>query len=197
MKDKKNLLDYEKRKYEKIWSFPDYREGICPGRLLLQRIPVMQRFKSHKIKTLLDAGCGEGTALKLIKREMPELEVMGMDIASNSIDPRLKDIFTEGCLWNMTDYPKEVDAIFCSDVLEHIPEEKVDDVLFNFSNLSRKLIVLSISFDEDLFGQKLINEPLHLTVKDVFWWMEKLSHLDMKVDCGRIVSNNLDVLLVK
>ena len=52
MKDKKKLLDYEKRKYEKVWAADEYRRAQSAGSLLLKRIPAFDFIKAHDVKTL-------------------------------------------------------------------------------------------------------------------------------------------------
>ena len=197
MRGNKIWRELEQAKYEKVWGTNDYRKAQSPGDIFLNRLPVMDWLKVHNVKTVLDAGCGSGRMLRSLKIKDPSLEVAGMDIAENSIDSRMKDIFIQGCLWDEADFDKNYDAIFCIDVLEHIPTKYVGDVLINLAEHTNKLLFLSASMQEDVFGAKLINEPLHLTVRDVWWWTGMLNQLFMKADFLMASPTNLDAVLTK
>ena len=173
------MIEQEREKYEKIWGIEKFRKSVSPGEQSLKQFNIIEYLKISKVESVLDAGCGDGRFLKLLKKMNHNLVVSGIDIADNAIDFRLKDIFTQGCLWEEEPY-KEVDAITCFDVLEHLPEMYIDKVLYNFNKFSRKLCIVSVCMVEDQFGKE-INEKLHLTVKDLFWWMDKLRRF-FKID---------------
>ena len=172
---KENLRKQERKKYEKLWEFKAYRESGSPGDIFLQRLPVIQWLESHNVRTVLDAGCGTGRMLRSLKKKMPELDLYGMDIAKNSIDPRLNDIFINHCIWDES--PMIYDAVFCTDVLEHLPETKIEKSIANLRSWAKKLLFFSICLKQDNFGKVLIDEPLHLTVKPVQWWLERVMDL--------------------
>jgi SAM-dependent methyltransferase len=173
MKERKSKQ--ERKKYEKVWGFKAYRESGSPGDVFLQRLPVGQWLENHNVRTVLDAGCGAGRMIRSLKRKMPQLDVYGMDIAKNSIDPRLKDVFINQCIWDES--PMVYDAVFCIDVLEHLPEDKVEKSIRNLRSWAKKLLLLSICMKTDNFGKALIDEPLHLTVKPARWWLERIMDL--------------------
>jgi hypothetical protein len=57
--------------------------------------------------------------------------------------------------------------------MEHIPPEKVDDVLAGIAARVKIGAFFSIAFDEDNYG-KLVGAPLHLTLQPLEWWLETL-----------------------
>lgn len=65
-------------------------------------------------------------------------------------------------------------GVICTDVMEHVPEKDVDDVLKDIFSFAEKFVFLSIS-------TKLAKKSLpdgrnaHLTVKPEEWWMEVIS----------------------
>ena len=133
-----------------------------------------------------------------LKKANPEWEVSGIDIAKNALDFRLKDIFTQGCLWEEGAYDDGgYDAITCTDVLEHIPPDHVMDVLRLFRKYSNKCVFLSVCLIDDIFGAKLIGEPLHLTVRKYYWWLEKIRMVGFEVKHAMIQPGLFDCFLVK
>ena len=64
--------------------------------------------------------------------------------------------------------------IYCCDVLEHIPEEKIDKVLAQMAERMRYGGYFSICLQEDLAGKQL-GHSLHLNVKGKEYWEEKIS----------------------
>ena len=73
---------------------------------------------------------------------------------------------------------------FCTDVMEHIPPDKVGVVLDNILKAAQR-VWFSIALFEDACG-KLIGETLHLSVHPFEWWKEQFE----KRDCVFHVSRN-------
>jgi hypothetical protein len=65
--------------------------------------------------------------------------------------------------------------------MEHIPPQRVDDVLANIRDCCRKGAFFQIATRKDVMGQ-LIGQPLHLTVQSADWWAETLSRHWQSVD---------------
>lgn len=154
------MENLEKEKYVKIWSFPEYRR-YSPGECAAPRA----FDKLSMSGTLYDMGCGTGRAGKWFSEK--GLDVTLVDFAPNA--PEVDLPFIEACLWEI-DLPKK-DYVYCVDVLEHIPPERVDEVISNLKSCG-KTLYLQIHCHEDGFG-KLINEKLHLTIKPQEWWVDK------------------------
>ena len=150
----------EKAKYEHIWKHAAYRDHT-PGYHDLDKVPLIEALRKRGVRSILDAGCGSGTLMQRIMAEYgSEFSVHGFDISENCLNPffdAVKDeILTVGCLWDENDFNTEYDAIICSDVMEHIPTDKVPLVLKNFKNCARKICYLAIALVPDNFG------PVHL-----------------------------------
>ena len=180
-----SLKTYERRKYEKAWTIPEYR-NYAPGEILatgvLADIP-----KGAKV---IDFGSGTGRgALKIHEAGYP---VVMIDHADNCLDREVKKAinprfrFLEWCLWD----PLHVkgDYGFCTDVMEHIPPQKVPDVLDNIKTAVEHGF-FNISTIDDYFG-KQIGEPLHLTVMPWHTWVELISQrwpvLKTKIGPGEV-----------
>jgi len=65
---------------------------------------------------------------------------------------------------------------YCTDVMEHIPPDKVDRVLDHILKAAQH-VFFSISTQEDNCGE-LIGETLHLTIESYGWWLKKFAERD-------------------
>lgn len=105
------------------------------------------------VKSLLDYGCGKQS----LKFSLPELNVIGYDPAIEGLDTA----------------PEPSELVVCTDVLEHIEPELIDDVLNDISRLTIRNAFLVIS-------TRPANKTLpdgrnaHLIQKPISWWAEKL-----------------------
>ena len=178
--------DAERRKYEHIWTHDDYRV-ISPGLADAEKVGLVNELRKRHCRTILDAGCGSGKLMqKLLVDYAGEFDVHGFDISDNCLDPFFDDIkdgvLTVGCLWNPTDLPDVYDAVICTDVLEHIPTERVPAVLANLRGSTRTFAYFAIALFDDGFGPKLLGEPLHLTVKPPNWWFAQLGVAGYRIE---------------
>ena len=157
-----DLAAHEREKYERMWADPDYGK-FSPGENMV--VPFLQICNPWKQTRIIDFGCGQGKAMdKLVSLGF---QVTGVDHVNVLINDHP---FIESCLWEQTDV--KGDFAYCIDVMEHIPEEKVEATLYNILK-SCSHAFFHISFMPDGFGER-IGEPLHLTVKPFEWWREKL-----------------------
>lgn len=174
------LAIQEKQKYDTIWgAFPEYRQD-SPADYL---IPVFLSYFENEIKpkdTFLDFGCGPGRSTILALEA--QMRVHLVDISENCLDPEIfllhlkKAVqFTQGCLWDLPSEVKPAKWIICFDVLEHIPETKVEACLKGMSARMTEGGFFSIYLAEENFGQA-IGQKLHLTIKPAEWWREKVAH---------------------
>lgn len=168
----------EKEKYTVIWKCDEYRL-FSPGESSIKHFKIIDFLRKCKVKTVLDAGCGTGKLMRFLIEECgDEFSVHGFDIAENCLDPFFdnikNDILTVGVLWDEKDFNRKYDAIICTDVLEHIPTEKVKLVLDNFYRCTKTFCYLSIALLPDGFGPEIIGQPLHLTVKEPNWWITQI-----------------------
>lgn len=171
----------EKEKYDVIWrDYPSYRdcspgEGFAPF--------FFEGFKGEirPGQTVTDFGCGTARVAKDFVAK--GFNVSLVDISPYCLDEEIRHLlvllphqlhFHQACLWKLSNEIKPTTWIYCCDVMEHIPEEKIDVVLEQMSSRMRKGGYFSICMKEDLCGKKL-GHPLHLTVKGREYWEEKLS----------------------
>lgn len=170
--------DLEGEKYRAMWAGDAYR-SFSPGEAQATRFDLPNLLRRFGARTMLDAGCGSGKTSRYVLTNAPgEFELFGFDIADNCLDPffdGIKDHYlTVGCLWRREDFPRDYDAVVCTDVMEHIPTDKVADVLANLRGVCRRVAFFGIALVDDLFGPMTLGEPLHLTVKPAEWWLDRL-----------------------
>lgn len=180
-----NIEEAEAQKYTVIWDNPDYRK-YSPGENLVEAF--IQETEIAAPARIIDFGCGSGRAsIAFIKRGF---SVLGVDHAHNCLDPGVTIPLCISNLWKLPDLPP-ADWGFCADVMEHIPPDKVDDVLNRISANVINGCLFSISFVQDVFGKR-IGKPLHLTVKPLEWWLSKLNEKfdEVKV-CGSTVNSGV------
>jgi tetratricopeptide (TPR) repeat protein/SAM-dependent methyltransferase len=175
----------ERAKYERVWEFSDYRR-YSPGASAIEQVGLIGMLHKFGVRTILDAGCGTGKLMwRLMTEHAGKFEVHGFDITDKCLDPcfegMLDRVLTIGCLWDPHDFTTVYDAVICTDVMEHIPTDRVPAVLSNLKKSTGRLAYLSISVVPDSFGPKLIGEPLHLTVRPSSWWFEQLSTVGFRI----------------
>ncbi len=175
-----DLASQEQSKYDRIWnSFPEYRLETPADCLTPVFLLHFQR-EMKKGQTVIDFGCGPGrSAVPLLDFG---LKVHLVDISESSLDPEIfllqmqsKIAFTQSPLWSLPPQLKPADWGICFDVMEHIPESKVDDVFKAMALRIKKGALFSIFLQPDQFGQT-IGESLHLTIRPGDWWRSKLNH---------------------
>ena len=166
------MTEYEK--YKKMWEMKEYRE-MSPGELCAELfVSVVNPEDHHRI---IDYGCGTGRgSLKL--RQLTSCEIVQVDFAENCRDGNSKDFIFIQC-----DMTKEIPVTgnygFCTDVMEHIETDKVENVIRNIVNSSPE-VFFQISTIPDEMGA-LIGQPLHLTVRPHEWWKETFNKLGYEV----------------
>ena len=172
--DMDDLTKVERDKYIKIWQRDEYRV-VSPGMKEVDR--AYDYLEMSRGGLLYDFGSGPCRATKALMDK--GLDVLAIDFAPNA---REEDVpFLEACLWDLPEDLPIADYGFCCDVMEHIPPEKVDDVLTSIAEQTNIGAYFRIATKPDRMG-KLIGKPLHLTVQGTEWWMDKLREHFLIVD---------------
>lgn len=167
-----HTVDSERQKYEQMWGVSQYRR-FSPAEKEFDR--VCKWLDKHAAQHVLDLGCGSGRlALKLAEKGY---SVRMVDIAENCLDQKVRDnlsaslTFETDCLWSNSVWKMRADAVICIDVLEHIPPERVNEVVQNIRTAAPHGYVNAALY-HDGFGAR-IGKKLHLTVKPAGWWHEQ------------------------
>ena len=166
-----DLATAERQKYEKIWQNKNYRT-IAPGEGCV--LSFIRTVRPKRGSEIYDYGTGTGRGATFL--HLRGYDVYPLDIAHNCLDEESREFVGDKLqIVNLFDLPEDMpkkDYGFCTDVMEHIPPEKVDTVLENIKRTCGSCF-FNICFEEDHFGET-INDVLHLTVEGFHWWLEKL-----------------------
>lgn len=123
-------------------------------------LPVIQRIRAE---TILDYGAGQG----LLKVELDRLNTSG-EIGIRQVvnyDPAVDAYNQKPDGW--------FDLVVCTDVLEHIEPEYLDNVLVEIYQYTRKALVALIAFGPS--GKFLSDgRNAHLIQESPNWWEEKI-----------------------
>jgi cyclopropane fatty-acyl-phospholipid synthase-like methyltransferase len=123
---------------------------------------------------LIDCGAGTGRASKLLADA--GLDVTMLDITKAATDPGIDLPFIEACLWDMAEvWPGRFDWVYCCDVAEHLPTDKVDAALDNLAAMTGYGAFMQIAMFPEIHGARYVGEALHLTIKPADWWKHKLA----------------------
>lgn len=110
--------------------------------------------------TILDYGCGRGTLKDSIQWPVEEY------------DPGIP---------GKRALPKPADLVVCTDVLEHVEGDKIDNVLRHLRSLTRKGIFLVIALTPA--RQILVDgRNAHISLHPAAWWIKRLTMAGFKID---------------
>lgn len=183
-----DLALIEREKYLRVWESDAYRK-VSPGMLEFERAWTVCDMAPGQ--SLIDFGSGPCRATKAFQDR--GLNVLAIDHVPNARE--FPDVpFLEACLWDLPATLNAADWGFCCDVMEHIPPERVGDVLRSIAEYTELGCYFRIATRPDVMGPKLINQPLHLTVSAGEWWRRQVEQHFELVDLIEITSR--DVMLL-
>ena len=108
-----------------------------------------------KPKVILDYGCGKGALIKELSNIYPDIQIYGYDPVIEN-----KDFLPIN----------KADLVINTDVLEHIPEDEIEQVIKQIASISSNVY---FNLHHALAHTQLPNgENAHCTVKPLFWYYE-------------------------
>lgn len=131
-------------------------------------------YKQYKCNSVLDYGCGKQTLAKAA----PHLMVKGYD----------------PCIEGLDDPPNPADLVVCGDVMEHVEEGCVDNVLDHIYSLARKAVFFVVSTRP---AKKHLPDGrnAHITIKEGNWWLHRMM-LRWQVNMYQVNGNGGDIVCV-
>lgn len=146
--------------YDKLFADPDYNLFNA------ERYELVKKWLlAGDYQRILDVGCGRGNYLK--KLLALGLDVTGAEPSRYLIENDLKNLPVIHA--GIVSIKGEWDALFCMDVLEHLPRGEIGDNLKHLSRLAPHGLLGIANHDDEWGGQEL-----HLIQEDSKWWREML-----------------------
>jgi SAM-dependent methyltransferase len=167
---------YELQKYEKVFRLSQRYKTKSGLNAYKSEDRIRRVIQQRRCETAIDFGCGNGSAAILLREAGVEFVTLLDFIPDVYLHPDVRSLISAGhvqfirtSLWNAE--PPASDFGVCTDVMEHIPEKHVDEVLAVIAR-SVEVCVFRIA----LFGGKAERDidQLHVTVRPAEWWAEKL-----------------------
>lgn len=157
------IADREKELYTEIWKSNNYASHT-------QKKFFPFFLENSEFGFVLEIGCGNGELCENLRRN--GRVVYGLDITLKGIKNHDNiDLYRESAAWDIPFYGDAFDYTISTDVLEHIPPEKVDKTICELIRVTSKKSIHAIATRPATFQHKGIQ--LHPTVKPLEWWYEK------------------------
>ena len=156
----------------------------------------MKGYGLHSKSNVLELGCGIGAMTNLISKTVKKGKIEAVDISPRSVEfarRRIKNkniTFSTHDIVNYEPNLDNFDFITMFDVMEHIPQNKLTELLDNIANCmdENTLLLVNIPNPEYIeYERKQNNEMLQIEDNPI--------HLDFIVN--NLDSNNLDLLCLK
>lgn len=163
----KTDTELEREKYSAVWDNPLYAV-VSPGLRHLKG--ALEWMQPEEGASFTDWGSGSGQAADRLYEA--GYHVRMVDIAANSYKGDKEIPLYVSCLWDLPEELPCSDYGICCDVMEHLPPERIDEVLRAIAKRTNKAVYFQIAlFHDHTFTD---NGPLHLSVFPIDWWKAKL-----------------------
>jgi SAM-dependent methyltransferase len=182
-----NLHSMKNNKFDKDYYENGVKKGISgyenykwlPTRSIPEAITICENIN---FQSVLDFGCAKGFlvhALNLLGKE-----AIGVDISEYALQTSLEQVKDKLFLLDkpLSEMGFKIDLLIAKDVLEHIPEEDIDNVLSEFYKVCDQAFLVIPLGDNDAFRIREYEiDKTHVTRKDEEWWINKIKKSGFKL----------------
>ena len=144
---------------------------------------MLKRSNFSKVKTILDVGTGIGQVVAHLRNE--GFEAYGTDISDAAREYwKLGNIvpFCTVCPADNMPYPdNHFDVVSCTEVLEHIPEERVVDSLKEIYRVGRGDFIMTYALGRSIHKMPYDGSEPHICIKPINWWVEKVQEAGFNI----------------
>lgn len=147
----------ERELYKQLWN-QGYTKSQCAVPLAVyikKNVPVGKR--------ILEIGSGDGTTVSLLSEA--GYDITGSDIYSTH------EMIIEAPAWELPFPDESFDLVVSTDVMEHLPTEKVDEAIKEIYRVTREKVIHVIACWLDMRN----GEVVHKTVRPIEWWQQKFA----------------------
>ncbi len=130
-----------------------------------------------KPESVLDVGCGRGYVIRVLENE--GIKVTGLDISHHCWHTRATDSMRV-CDITITPWGfanKAIDLCFSSNLLEHIPEDKIDSVIQEMVRVSKRGLHAIHFTDHGYVEADKDIDITHVTMKNKQFWLDKFKSI--------------------
>jgi SAM-dependent methyltransferase len=179
--EKKDWHEFEKMRYDAAYATMKYipTQGLSIWNSLFELNDI------GGIKTVLDVGCGIGQCVADGRNR--GLTCHGIDITEKAKwfwDEANISKFCDVAPADKIPFPdKSFDLVFCTEVLEHIPEEGIFDSFTEMYRVGKGDFVFSIALSEAVNKMPNDGSEPHICVKPPEWWFAQIERAKYKI-CG-------------
>lgn len=128
--------------------------------------------EQYDCSSVLDYGCGQGSLAKALN---------GSGLSVREYDPAIP---------GKDGHPVFADLVVCTDVLEHIEPDKLDQVLKHLRILARKAVFLVVSTRPALLTLP-DGRNAHLTVESSAWWEARVTGAGLTKQAATAIPPNV------
>lgn len=170
-------MESEIKKYDTVWKDEGYRSLQASQGIKY----VAKLCHDVKFNSVLDVGCGPAwSVLEFLTRgkKAQGVEPCEYLFSSELRVPAGLGIVKKGPATAIPFPAESFDLVFCTDVLEHLPESEVHQALSELIRVSKKYVYASICHHE---AQCFPHLKLHQCVKPREWWLQQFSQFRVKL----------------
>lgn len=141
---------------------------------------LLEAAETRKSITVLDYGCGLATQWH------KQIWVNGTKSLTNLLGEKLQGFYRYDPAVDMYNKPPTTtfDFVICSDVLEHVPDEYLEEFFFNINNYVKKDGIIFYSISTKLSNNSFIDGTnMHINIKSIESWMEILKRFSRSKIC--------------
>jgi SAM-dependent methyltransferase len=140
------MNEFEKKYYE---SSTFWENEMLQDENNMERFRATASYIKDDVKTILDAGCGNGVFLNYLNKEKPQLVLEGVDRSLKALE-YVKVKKKVGDISSLPYTDNSFDCISCLEVLEHLPIQAYEQALDELVRVSKKYLILSVPYNERL-----------------------------------------------
>jgi len=181
------VLLAERAKYDQVWRLPQYRVK-SHGLNLWMSAPEIFPDPPGRV---LDIGCGLGRLFGTLRDN--GVDAWGVDWIPHALEAWVAERhgahFVQSCIWDMT-WERRFNLGVCTDVMEHIPEERVARSLDAIAAACELVVFKIANFPSNSLGAEL-----HPTQRPAEWWMDQMTAQGGAVEILPVPSGKRDFVI--